>query len=397
MAPSARHLIAGAGLYLAVAGSTYSWMKSKQQVKGGGSGNSADGNDADADALLGRLGPREASAATARRFDSLSRIYDDTVGAEERWMLTGLLRSRLLSSARGKVLEIGAGTGRNAPHYRWSQIDELTLVDASAYMLRRAERAFYDEQRVAYRHPHVKARFCLGDAEDLVAEAGEAPRAPPLPRVAEEEEEQQEVQGRRQAGRRRGRSGGEGGGGEEEEDGGGAFSRLWRKPTARAVAAATAADDAEETEEEERKRRPPPPPTPPPATPQTTTLAKFAPRSFDVVVDTFGLCSVGDPVRVLRQAARLAKPRREGGRVLLLEHGRPPPGGVWDWLLSGKMDAAAAEHKRRWGCWFNRDVAAIVRESGLEVLSESRWHFGTTYVYELAEAEDGGGSGDGET
>lgn len=113
-------------------------------------------------------------------------------------------------------------------------------------------------------------------------------------------------------------------------------------------------------------------------------MAKFAPGTFDVVVDTFGLCSVEDPVRALRQAALLAKPRT--GRVLLLEHGRPPPGTLGAWLLSDRMDAAAAEHKRRWGCWFNRDVDAIVRESGLRVVSRGSWHFGTTYVYELAPA-----------
>ncbi len=34
----------------------------------------------------------------------------------------------------------------------------------------------------------------------------------------------------------------------------------------------------------------------------------------------------------------------------------------------------------RWGCIWNRDVEALVKESGLEITSMSRWHFGTTYV-----------------
>jgi methyltransferase OMS1, mitochondrial len=404
-------------------------MKSKQQVipGGGGNGNGADpsasvaaADDENADALLGRRGPAEAAAATARRFDALARVYDETVGSEERWMLTGFLRSSLLGKARGKVLEIGAGTGRNAAHYRWPQVDEVIFVDASADMLRCAERKFYDEERVAYRHPHVKARFCLGDAEDLVVAPGEAPRAPPLPKKMRRREEEAAAGAATTTTRRR-RAAREAVVAEDEEEeeeeeeagGGGAFSRLWKKPTTAATRTPAAArgggdggqEKEEQEEEEEQQQRPrqqqasspgnsatpssrPPPPPPPP-------LAKFAPGSFDVVVDTFGLCSVGDPAEVLRQAAKLAKPRQQGGRVLLLEHGRPPPGGLWDWLLSAKMDAAAPEHKRRWGCWFNRDVARVVADSGLEVISESRWHFGTTYVYELA-ARDGEDGGEGE-
>lgn len=40
---------------------------------------------------------------------------------------------------------------------------------------------------------------------------------------------------------------------------------------------------------------------------------------FDFVVDTFGLCSFNDPVNVLREMARVAKP---DGKILLLEHGK---------------------------------------------------------------------------
>ena len=41
--------------------------------------------------------------------------------------------------------------------------------------------------------------------------------------------------------------------------------------------------------------------------------------SFDTVIDTFGLCSHEDPVRALREMARVTRP---GGKILLLEHGR---------------------------------------------------------------------------
>jgi methyltransferase OMS1 len=378
------HVIAGAGLYLAVAGSTYSWMKSKQSVaKEAGNGDSAT-----ATALLGERGPCAAAEATAARFSALSRCYDDTVGSEEKWMLYGLLRSSLLrGKAHGKVLEIGAGTGRNLEHLPLSDVDELTLVDSSAQMLRVAERKYFDEQRLGYKYPHVKARFCLGDAEDLVVGPGGVAQVPPLPPRAEGGRGAEDKEGKEEESSSSSSS--------STSDSSG-FSRLWRAPASPGAKRRQQAPEEQEEKEAAAVSPPPTPPTPPtpgsqkqqpqqPPPPQQQQKAKFAPASFDVVVDTFGLCSVEDPVRVLRQAARLVKP--ETGRVLLLEHGRPPEGSLGAWMLSERMDAAAPEHKKRWGCWFNRDIGAIVRESGLKVVSERRWHFGTTYVYELAPPE----------
>jgi ubiquinone/menaquinone biosynthesis C-methylase UbiE len=46
----------------------------------------------------------------------------------------GVLRRRrreLVRLARGRVLEIGAGTGANLPHYPWDRMDELHLLDIS--------------------------------------------------------------------------------------------------------------------------------------------------------------------------------------------------------------------------------------------------------------------------
>jgi len=51
-------------------------------------------------------------------FDVIADRYDAAVGAEEWGMAYPLLRKWLLNHARGDVLEISAGTGRNLPHYR---------------------------------------------------------------------------------------------------------------------------------------------------------------------------------------------------------------------------------------------------------------------------------------
>ena len=60
---------------------------------------------------------------------------------------------------------------------------------------------------------------------------------------------------------------------------------------------------------------------------------------------------------------------------MLLEHGRAR----YDWL-NAILDRDADKHKSRWACNWNLDIDGIVREAGLEVVSEQRWHFGTTYV-----------------
>ena len=48
-------------------------------------------------------------------------------------------RRRLLAPATGRVLEVGAGTGFNLPHYP-AGLGELVLTDELDGMLRRAER-----------------------------------------------------------------------------------------------------------------------------------------------------------------------------------------------------------------------------------------------------------------
>ena len=104
----------------------------------------------------------------------------------------------------------------------------------------------------------------------------------------------------------------------------------------------------------------------------------LAGNKYDTVVQTMGLCSVGDPVGLLRHLGEVVK--EEDGRILLLEHGR----GNWEWL-NGVLDRFAEGHAREFGCWWNRDLGAIVRESGLEVVKMKTiwWHGGTTWWIEL--------------
>ncbi|PMD48397.1 S-adenosyl-L-methionine-dependent methyltransferase [Hyaloscypha variabilis F] len=101
---------------------------------------------------------------------------------------------------------------------------------------------------------------------------------------------------------------------------------------------------------------------------------------YDTVVQTMGLCSVGDPVALLKNLGDFIK--EEEGRILLLEHGR----GRWAWLNS-VLDNSAESHAKEFGCWWNRDLGSIVEESGLVVvkIQQPKWwrHGGTTWWIEL--------------
>src|SRR5438270_6142069 len=67
--------------------------------------------------------------------------YDLLSAGVEREVF-GPRRRELLSEARGQVLDVGAGTGANLPHFSWTsgQLTGLVLLDPSAGMLERAQR-----------------------------------------------------------------------------------------------------------------------------------------------------------------------------------------------------------------------------------------------------------------
>ena len=106
---------------------------------------------------------------------------------------------------------------------------------------------------------------------------------------------------------------------------------------------------------------------------------------YDTVVQTMGLCSTPQPAELLRRLGALTRP--DGGRVLLLEHGRGYYGWV-NWVLDRTAGAHAAKH----GCWWNRDVGALVRESGLVVERVERRHLGTLWLVELRPKREGEGT-----
>ena len=95
-------------------------------------------------------------AFVRQKYDAIAPRYDWVLGAPE---VLGLhwLRRALLRHARGQVLEIAVGTGRNLVHY--PRGCELTAIDFSAPMLARAEQR---AQRLG-----LRVDFRIMDAEQL--------------------------------------------------------------------------------------------------------------------------------------------------------------------------------------------------------------------------------------
>lgn len=219
-------------------------------------------------------------------FRKLASMYDDQISSEENAMLLPLFRRCLLYfHARGEVLEVGAGTGRNLDYYSFTAtpstsqhgntngVNEVILTDISDEMLRQAR------EKVKQHKNKDRFKLFVADAKDMT---------------------------------------------------------------------------------------------------------KYYPDdSFDTVVDTFGLCSFDDPVKVLKELQRVCK--KSGGKILLLEHGRSKSCGP----LTNYLDKTAERHAKNWGCVYNRDLDTILKESGVIVETLYTWHFGTTYYIVCRPGGDG--------
>ncbi|KAI9496444.1 S-adenosyl-L-methionine-dependent methyltransferase [Zychaea mexicana] len=213
----------------------------------------------------------EGAGSSSRNFDTspvwekIAKSYDKEIDWDELIMGIGVMRRFLVGQAKGDVLEVSTGTGRNFDYYKADQMDSARFTDRNAGMLAEAESKF-DKFKDQFRKTFVEFRQ---------ANVNEQP-----------------------AGR------------------------------------------------------------------------------FDTVVDTFGLCSCGDPEEALISLADACKPS-EDSRILLLEHGRSH----YDWL-NRLLDSNVDKHVMKWGCWWNRDLMGLFEQEKvkekLEIVKVHRFHLGTT-------------------
>ncbi len=80
--------------------------------------------------------------------------------------------------------------------------------------------------------------------------------------------------------------------------------------------------------------------------------------SADTVLVTYSLCTIPDPVKALREMARVLKP---GGQILFTEHGKAPDASVHKW--QNRIDPFWS--RIAGGCHSGRDIPALFSQAGL--------------------------------
>lgn len=88
--------------------------------------------------------------------------------------------------------------------------------------------------------------------------------------------------------------------------------------------------------------------------------------AFDVVVSTWTLCTIPDPVQALREVRRVLKPE---GTFLFLEHGRSddPKVAIWQDQLNPLQKIIGC------GCHLNRRIDQLVAQAGLQIVMLDRF------------------------
>lgn len=107
-----------------------------------------------------------------------------------------------------------------------------------------------------------------------------------------------------------------------------------------------------------------------------TEKLPFPDDSFETVVSALSLCTYDNPIRALREMARVCQP---SGKILLLEHGQS------SWLLIRLWQNFRERHFRNaLHCHGNRDPIGLCQNSGLTITKLQRTLFGIMYLITAA-------------
>lgn len=108
--------------------------------------------------------PALASTSHYDKYDQYAETYEKLDGTTGLADILGFseLRRRLLSQAKGDVLELGIGTGLNLPLYDFREVSSITGVDFSAEML-----SFASRRAMEITNSKPEIRLVEGRAEKL--------------------------------------------------------------------------------------------------------------------------------------------------------------------------------------------------------------------------------------
>ena len=106
--------------------------------------------------------------ARQNTFQRVAKKYDDELKNDELVMGIYLLRRALLFfHARGTVLEVAAGTGRNLDYYSPKRVEKVTVLDSSDQMLLQAKQKI--QQKLQLTSPEQLFETRVGDASNLTS------------------------------------------------------------------------------------------------------------------------------------------------------------------------------------------------------------------------------------
>ena len=102
-------------------------------------------------------------------------------------------------------------------------------------------------------------------------------------------------------------------------------------------------------------------------------------NAFDTLVSTFTLCSMDDPILVLKEMKRVLK---DNGILLMIEHGvsckdTPMKNTLKYQWLNQHLDKTAENHYIQYKCHWNRNVGDLINQV-FPKATYTRWHLGTT-------------------
>ena len=92
----------------------------------------------------------------SKKYNRFSLFYDFIERPIEK-KLFSKWRKELLKEVKGRVLEIGVGTGKNFPYYNHEKVD-LTAIDISKGMLNKAKKKINYSRAIKSKLPTFKAR-----------------------------------------------------------------------------------------------------------------------------------------------------------------------------------------------------------------------------------------------
>ena len=258
-----------------------------------------------------------------RTFDNISKGYDSEVSNHEFFLGINSRRKRIIQQAEGDVLELGVGTGRNFAYYNPSTCRSVTAIDFSYEMLK-----FAREKLEKDHSSSAVLRYFPSSPNTLSLSS----LSPTLRAFATAQSQSQPISS--------------------------TVSTIYLSPASPIFNTSPPKEEKNQKiifnfEQADARCLP------------------FSDNSFDTVVETFSICSYEEPIESLKEIQRVVKPN---GKVLLLEHGQS----TWGWLVKF-MEKNLMGHVVKFGCYWNRDIEHLVRESGLYIDECKRSQFGTLY------------------